>query len=107
MSNLMIFSRWSQFRVVIGLQREPTVRCADAVRRSGEELGPVRGFLVGSSSLRRASSLLFMRFSIVVPREDAWLSAVWENQEGLRTVNSPTMSVSSSWALRSRSTFGR
>ena len=69
--------------MVIGLLREPTVRCAEAMERSGEELGPVRGNLVGSSSLRRASSLLLMRFAIVAPQEDARLPAVWENQEGL------------------------
>ena len=79
-ANLMIIGRWSEFRVVIGLQREPTVRCAEAIERSGEELCLVRGILVGSSSLRRASSLLLMRFAIVVPRKDAlrnfrrWLS---------------------------------
>ena len=82
-ANLMIIGRWSEFGMVIGLQTEPTVMCAEAIERSGEELGTVRGILVGSSSLRRASSLLLMRFAIVVPREDAWLSAVWENQEGL------------------------
>ena len=40
-------------RVVIKLQREPTVRCAETIERSGEELGPVSEILVGSSSLRR------------------------------------------------------
>ena len=91
-ANLMMIGRWSEFRVVIGLQREPTVRCGEAIERSGEELGPVRGILVGSSSLRRARSLLFRRFAIKVPREHAWLSAVWENQEGSWALKSPTMS---------------
>ena len=80
LANLMIIGWWSEFRVAIGLQRKPTVRWAEAIERSGEELGPVPGILVGSSTLRTASSLLLMRFAIVVPREDAWLSAVWENQ---------------------------
>ena len=82
-ANLMIIGRWSELGVVIGLQREFTVRCAEDIERSGEELGPVRGILVGSSSLRKASSLLFMRFAIVVLQEDARLSAFWENEEGL------------------------
>ena len=59
---------------------EPTVRCVEAIERSGEELGPVRGFLVGSSSLRRVTLQLLKRFAIVVPRKDVWLSAVWENK---------------------------
>ena len=48
----------------------------------------MRGILAGLSSLRRASSLLLLRFVIVAPREDAWLSAFWENelQEGLCTL---------------------
>ena len=56
--------------------------CAEAIERSGEELSPVRGILVGSSSLRKTRPLVFMRIAVVVPREDAWLSTVWENQEG-------------------------
>ena len=66
-ANLMIIGRWSEFRVVIGLQRETTVRCVEAIERSGEELGPVRGILVGSSSLRRACSLLLRRFALWKP----------------------------------------
>ena len=60
-ANLIIIGRWSEFRVVIGLQGEPTVKCAEAIERSGEELGPVRGILVGSSSLRRASEKMVSR----------------------------------------------
>ena len=56
-ANLMMIGRGSEFRVVIGLHIEPTVRCGEAIERSGEELSPVRGILVGSFSLRRASSL--------------------------------------------------
>ena len=54
-ANFMIIGRWSEFRVVIELQRDPAVRCTKTISRSGEELGPVHGILVGSSSLRRAS----------------------------------------------------
>ena len=60
----MIIGRWFEFRVVIGIQREPTVRRAEAIDRSGEMLGPVHAILVGSSSLRRASSLLLMKFAL-------------------------------------------
>ena len=70
----MIIGWWSEFRVVIG---------AETIAKSGEKLGPVRGILVGSSSLRRASSLLLRRLAMVVPREHAWLYAIWENQQGL------------------------
>ena len=91
-ANLMMIGRWSEFRVVIGLQREPTVKCGEAIERSGEELGPVRGILVGSSPLRKASSLLLRRFAIKVPREDASLSAVWENQER-KSCSQVTLSV--------------
>ena len=76
----MIFGRWSKFKLVIGLLREPTVRCAETIASSVEEIGPVRGFLVGLSSLRRVSSLLMRWLAIVVPLKDAWLSAVWETQ---------------------------
>ena len=50
--NPMIIGRWSDFRVAIGLQREPTVMCVEAIERSGEELSPLRGILVGSSAGR-------------------------------------------------------
>ena len=78
-----IFCRWSDFRVVVGLQKEPTVRCVETIARSGKELGPMHGIPLGSSSLKRASSLLLIRLNLFIPLEDACLSAVWENQEGL------------------------
>ena len=70
-ATLMIIDRWSEFWVVFGLQREPTVRCAETIERSDEELGHMRGILVSSSSFRRTSSLLLMRLAKVVPHEDA------------------------------------
>ena len=51
--------------MVIELQRKPTVKCAETIAKSGEELGPVRGILVASSSLRRASSLLLIRMALI------------------------------------------
>lgn len=78
-ANFIIIGRCSQLRVKggFGLQREPVVRCAVTIARSDEELGPAHWILVGSSSLRRVSSLLLMRLAMV-QLKDAWLSAVWE-----------------------------
>ena len=56
----MIIGRWSELRVVTELQRDPTTECAEDMARLGGELGLVRRILVGSFSLRRASSL-FLR----------------------------------------------
>ena len=43
----MKISRWSDFSVFSGCQVAPTVRCGKAIVRSGEELGPMFGGLVG------------------------------------------------------------
>ena len=60
----------------------PTVGYSEAIVRSGKELGPEFGTLVGESSLRRANLLLLSRSTMTFPRVDAWSSTVWEYQAG-------------------------
>ena len=74
-ANFIIIGRCSQLRVKGGYWARG--RCAVTIARSDEELGPAHWILVGSSSLRRVSSLLLMRLAMV-QLKDAWLSAVWE-----------------------------
>ena len=75
----MIKGRWSELKMVIELKGESTVNCAETIAKSLEELGLVRGVLVGSTSLRRASSLLLIRIALIIQGEVACLSAIWEN----------------------------
>ena len=68
--------------------------------KSGDELGPLFGTLVGESSLRRARLLVLRRSIMVFPREIAWSSPVRENHTLFWASKSPMMIMSSSWEQR-------
>ena len=57
-ASVMMTGRWSEQRVVSGCQVAPTDRCGETIVRSGDELGPLFGTLVGESSLMRARLLV-------------------------------------------------
>ena len=46
-----MMGRWSEFRVVFGCQFSLVPRCEFVIVKSGEEVGPFRGILVGVSWL--------------------------------------------------------
>ena len=75
---------------------------ADAMVKSGDEVGPVLGTRVGESSFRRTSVLLFNVSRIDSPLAAALGAPVCENHAGLWALKSPMIKISSCVEKRSR-----
>ena len=91
-----MMGRWSEFRVVFGCQFALMPRCEFVIVRSGEEVGPFRGILVGVSWLIIISEVFSSALTISAPRVAALSSRVEEYQEASCALKSPIMMISPS-----------